>query len=206
MEELYHYGILGMKWGKHKAQESSYRQKLAAASKNKSIANTTDAKLFKYRNQSLVARVGKTAATRVAQMLIGDVMTGKISGYSSMSKSEITKKLTSIALTTTANVALNDGLARSASKRYTDSGEKVNPGKKNPLLTKEEAIHMGVATAVKLIPVANIVLGMKMSQANRQRAQNEETFNRWGQNILPEKVDKIVWQSDDLKTAIIDNR
>ena len=111
--ELYHHGILGQKWGvrrtpqqlghrvvktvrKAKEDEAAYRKKLTNITKNKS-ANPNDVKRFKYRNQSLAKRSGKTAARVISQMLIADMLTGKISNYGSMSKGELAKKLGSIA-------------------------------------------------------------------------------------------------------------
>lgn len=207
--QLSHHGILGMKWGVRKEQEKAYRQKLTAIGKNKSVANTTDAKRFKYRNQSLGKRVAKTAATQVAQMLIGDIFNGNIQQYASMSKPELRKKLTqkaiSLAVTTSANVVIKDALAKSASNRYTNKGTRVK-GTKDKFMTKEDAIEIGVGAAVSAVPIAGVVLRKTMRQADTERRKNEAAFNRWGQNILPEKVDKFVWQSDDFKTAVIDNR
>lgn len=206
---LIHYGVLGMKWGVHRNREKAYRDKLTAISKNKSIHGTSDEKRIKYRNQSITARVGKTAVSGVAQMLIADCLTGKISRYSSMSKAELTAALTkkafSLTATTATNVAINDALAKSASKRYTDSGKKVK-GTKDKLISKEDAIEVGISTAARALPVLAIIMDMKMSHVQAERRKNEELFNSWGRNILPEKVDHVVWQSDDLKYAIIDNR
>ena len=215
---LCHHGILGQKWGirrtpeqlghivkqrvnKARDDEKRYREKLTAISKNKS-ANPNDVKRFKYRNQSLGKRVGKTAATVTAQMLIGDMLTGRISNYGSMSKAELTKKLTKIATTTAANVALNDALAKSASKRYTDSGKRAK-GVKDHLLTKEDMIETGVSAAVRAAPFLHAALQIKVAQTYATRDRNEQEFNRWGKNILTEKVDNIIWSSDDGKTQVI---
>lgn len=122
-----------------------------------------------------------------------------------MSKQELTKRAFSLIANTTANVAINDALAKSVSKRYTDSGRRVK-GTKEKIFTKEEAIEMGVSSVARALPALNIAMKMKVSKARAERARNESVFNRWGQNILSEKTDHVVWQSDDLKYAVIDNR
>lgn len=202
---LVHHGVIGMKWGVRKEREMAYRQKLTAISKNSSVVGTSDEKRFKYRNQNIAKRVTKTAASGIAQMLIGDMMSGKLFRYTSMSKQELTRELTkkaiTLTMTTAANVAVNDALAKSASKRYTDTGRR-RKGTKEKFMTREDAVGLGVGTAVSAVPALGLVMGMKMSQANARRVNSENRFNSWGQNILSEKVDRVIWQSEDLKYAI----
>jgi len=198
---LRHFGKLGMKWGKHKAKETEFRNKLTALNKNNSLQGTSDAARFQYRNQNVAKRFVKTAASLTAQMLIADAFSGRLP----TNKKDIAIKAAKIAALTTANVGISDALAKSASKRYTDEGKRVK-GTKDRLVTKEDGIEMGVGVAVKAAYIGKWALGMKAKQVNATRARNEANFNRWGANILPQRVDNVVWQSSDLKTAIIDNR
>jgi hypothetical protein len=201
LDELIHFGKLGMKWGQHKAKETAFRNKLTALGKNKSLEGTSDAKRFKYRNQSLGMRYGKTAGSMMTQSIIGAVLTRKMP----TNPAQVAIHVAKIAALSASKVATQDALAKSASKRYTDAGKRL-PGTKPSIFTKEDLIEMGSGAAIKAAKIGTFVLGKKAIQVKAQRAKNEAAFNRWGGNILSQKVDNVVWQSSDLKTALIDNR
>lgn len=203
VDYLLHFGVKGMKWGKRrKQQEQEYRQKLTSISKNKSIQGTTDEKLIKYRNRSALSRGASSVARGAAQMVIGDILSGNISSYSSMSKKDIAKKVLKIGAGAAGNMALNDALAKSVSKRYETSG-KAKKGKKPGLITKEDAILAGVSGAMAAAPLLGRALGMKASSVSRDRAKNEARFNSFGGNILGAKVGDVVWQSSDFSTQVL---
>jgi hypothetical protein len=120
-----------MKWGvRHdrkksarKAAQKAYRKKLGAALKNKNV-NESDRKRFEKANTSLAARAAKTAVGGVIQMLIGEAVSGNLPKYAQMNKKQLAvalgKKAAMLTATTTANVAIDSALAKSALKRYDD--------------------------------------------------------------------------------------
>mgnify|MGYP001258081009 CR=1 FL=1 len=231
LNELYHYGILGMKWGvrryqnkdgtltaagkirygvrklgqkieKAREDEKAYRDKLTKiikrydtpAANRRSIS---DVKRMKYRNQPLAVRAGKTAAGMLAGKLFFDMMTGKISEYKNMSRGQIAKELIKIARKTATKVAINDALAKSASKNYDETGKIKKGVNTKTLLTKEDVIQKGIKMAVLTAPVATWALATKAYNIRQEREMNEARFKSWGSRILPEKVEDIIWLSKD---------
>lgn len=216
--ELYHYGVKGMKWGVRRSQkvldrlsgrvkksrenEKNYRDKLTAIQKKQSstvqrVMNASDLERFKYRNQSLAARASKTAGKIIAGKLVGDLITGNIGIYGTMSKAQLAKELGSVALKTAATVAAKDALAKSASKRYNDEGRKTKKSGLPLLGTKEDLIEGSVKSVIQMAPMFAMMGKMKMAYADRQRAQNEAKFKSWGKNILPEKAGVITLSDSD---------
>lgn len=193
---LKHYGKLGMRWGKHKQKESAYRQKLTAIGKNRSV-NAEDAKRFKYRNQHVAKRIGKTAASMTAQIIVSEVLKAHLGKRPiALDKKTMHGHLKRIITETAINVTLNDALAKSASKRYTDTGKKV-PGTKNYLMSKEKAIEKGVKLTRVLLPVARWMISRKASSVRAERSRNEAAFKRFGENVLAQKVNEVIFTTMD---------
>jgi len=199
LDVLKHYGVLGMRWGRHKQREADYRKKLTAIGKNKSV-NREDAARFKYRNQHVAVRIGKTAASVTAQMVVGEVLRVYLTGRpAALDKKSMEKRIIKIATTTATNVVINDTLAKSASKRYTDNGTKIR-GTKNHLISKEKLMEIGIRTAMSLTPVARWAIATKASSVRAERARNEARCNQWGSRILAQKAgDVITLSSKDYK-------
>lgn len=215
MGELKHYGKLGMKWGKITAKitsnETAFRDRLTKLENIKAIkGGSSDYARFKYRNQDLSVRVAKTAKSLVAQLIVKEAISTFIFGKQpDLSKAGITKQVLSLAKSTAIQVAYQDALAKSASNRYNKAATRLIKGSnKNARLnfTREDGIDLGVKTATKMVPYIQGIARMKLTAAVKKRRENEAIFDKWGANILPQKVDNVVWQSADLKTAVIDNR
>jgi hypothetical protein len=209
-----------MKWGvRHdrktsarrsakKAEQKAYQKKLGAAIKNRSTIES-DRKRFENARKSLASRATKTAVSGVIQMLIGEAMSGNLPKYANMDKKQLAvalgKKAAMLTATTSANVAIDSALARSAAKRYDDSGKR-KPGVRVSYLTREDKIQAGVHAATYGVTALAALAKVKVDTTRARRARDEERVNKWGANILAEKVDNVVWQSEDLSMAIIDNR
>lgn len=210
MSELQHFGVKGMRWGVRKSPEQEarsaarkkarddYREKVAKVAANK-YAQGSDRKRAEYASQPAAARIAKTAATIMAQTLIKDALTGNLGRYKNMSKAQIAKKMAGIAATTAANVVVDDALAKSAMKNYTDKGTTVRGSKRSTkLVTKEDAIAIGINAGVSAARVGALVGGMKLSSVMKDRAANEARFNAWGQNVLPQKASEVLWTDGDM--------
>ena len=211
--ELCHYGVKGMKWGVRRYQdrsgsltalgkrrlqsmrdnETAYRKKLANITKNRN-ADASDIKRFEYRNQSLARRFSRQVATVAVSTLIDDLTTGQYESYADMSKADIAKKLLKIGAIASVKTVVSDALAKSASKRYTDSGRR-RKGAKDHLPTKEDKIEIAIGIASNVAdyaPLIGTILHMKAAKIRGQRAKYEADFLKWGGNILTEKVSDIV--------------
>ena len=210
MSELQHFGVKGMKWGVRRSPEQEarsaarkkagedYRKKAAKVAANE-YANRSDRRRAKYASQSAAPRIAKTASTILAQTLIRDVFTGNLGRYKNMSKAQIAKKMAGLAATTAANVVVNDALAKSAMKNYTDKGATVRGTKRSKQwVTKEDAIAVGIGAGVSAARLGALVGGMKLSSVMKDRAANEARFNAWGQNVLTQKASEVLWTDGDM--------
>lgn len=175
-EYLKHYGILGMKWGIRKEREAATRSKMGKIAKRPITAmRQTDIKRAKARNQPLPMRVAKNAGRAAVSILVGDILSGQVN-YAKMSKADVAARLSSIATSAVVNTAVQDALAASMAKNYTDDG-KVKKGVKDRLITKEDAIEAGIGGVLTAAPFLGELIKTKAFNTASKRSQNEAQFN-----------------------------
>lgn len=216
-DNLSHVGVLGMRWGHRKAARDTVGEKAGLILKNKSVKGTTDYARFKYRSDPLATRITKTAAGVVKQQvtrhvliyMLNYMLTGKLPNFNptKMSKVDFARSALKFSSKVAKTVAVQDLLANSAAKRYDSKGKHIK-GKwhGNKLgISREDAAQVALNTAIALVPFAGAIVGLKIKDMAAKHRNARETFEKWGANILPEKVDNVVWQSEDGLTSVIEN-
>lgn len=223
MNYIAHHGIKGMHWGVRRSSPSSssprvsrsdkernLRDKLTTLEKSKKVSSS-DLKRFKYRNHNLASRIGGNAAGAVVGMVVKDVLTSYLTtgslvpDYSSLSKQEVGKRLAKIGFQTAKDTIVRDALAKSAAKKYSDDGKTKVVKDKLPsfLGSNQDWMEYGINTiAPKAIKLGANVASKSLNEMVANRAANEAAFNKWGANILSEKVADVVWSSPDMSQTI----
>ena len=204
---LIHYGIIGMRWGQRRAR---IQEKIGNIQKTGSAEGTTDARRFKKLNQSFGRKIVTSFLKRLAVQAVLEGISGSYKKYEYMDKKkaalEITKRVANMAIKSGIKVTTDDLLANHALRRYDDKGNHIptKNGKKPSHFTSTDALEFSVKGAIAIAPLVNTGVRFLIAKDQVTKRKEREAFEKWGANILPEKVNNIIWQSKDLETAIID--
>lgn len=202
-EYLEHYGVLGMKWGRHKAKRQAYKQKLQNI-RNRDFNKDGDEygmsivekKTLKYATSSVGKKTVIAIGRGVVRTVINDVLFGK-TNYTSMNKKDIAKRVAHIGANTAIYAAKRHADAKIFSNKYEQSGKKK--AGKDKLITKEDALVLGIDIAYKTAPIAISMGKTSLNMAYRERKTNEARFNSWGGNILSEKAGRsTIWTDGNM--------
>lgn len=175
-----------------------------------SSEHTTDNRRFKRSLKPITTRLVGNFAKNLAVTAAFEAVSGSYGKYASMDKKKaailIAKKIGSLALKSGIKVATDDLLTTHALRRYDDNGTRKKPqnGKNPSYLTSTDLIEFGTRTAIRIAPVMNLGIRFLVAKDRVTKDKERERFEKWGANILPEKVNNVIWKSSDGETQVLD--
>ena len=200
MNELNHWGILGMKWGVRRSQaeldriagrksaEAEYKRKLHKISQNRK-ASPGDREKARFRAKSTTGKVLSASTLQIAQVVLNDLFSGQ-ANYTTMSKAQVAKRIARIAAKSSIDAAARSKAGDMVAERYDDEGKLLPQYKQGSDTVSAQAVIVGTRIAMAVAPFGASMGVKKLADVARQRQANQAIFEKWGQNVLPQNASK----------------